>query len=587
MKEPTLSIAVFDRSNNSIPVRGGNIALAPSFSNRIDMGFDVCEFGVLGARLTNPIPAGYKVRLSERDKVVWEGMVEESVPMVDMNTGLVFYRIRANGFGQFWGKRLGTFSYGLYAIYLDYIIEEMLFPLANNEYSVDVSGINLLGRSVRPAGVIAATNAYINTLWDQYAQAGDSADRPVRWAIWESHPTGICQPLRWDFRAGPYYHWDNRRSAGGGGAFNFDIHGGLACLENQSNAVGGYAFQWYYQPLPADRIYRLRERFVVWNGSGLGDANVFAIHFSAVAPAANVVSNFIHVYHTTAAGAKTLYIRYWTGAAWVYWNQAGGVWQAGVAGYGVTANVPYIIEFESNSSQWTLILEDNAGNVLFTCTAVDWTSVGSYTLSHWVLYGDWSTLVNDNYTIINYLYGWWPLASKPTIHIWAKNRTAALTKSWFVPLSSVVIGENSRIDVSVNLNDVVNYVLALYGATYTAAASSATSIAAYGQRDYIVQAGSVDVAVAQNMRDTELADKAFPKSTLSNITLEGPVLLNGRTKRQPWEIRAGDWVHIPVIMAAGEYKEVHEVAYKDGRVQIGIDDIILNLSRLVSQARNS
>lgn len=583
---PVLHIAVFDRDNNSVPIRGGNIALAPSFSNKLDMGFDVCEFGVMGARLQNPIPVGYKVQLRERGETRWEGMVEESAPMVDTRTGLVFYRIRANGYGQFLAKRLGTYSYGLYNIYLDWMMEEILFSATAPELSVDVSGINLLGRNVRPAGTISGTNVYATEVWNQYSQAGDSSGNPVRWAIWESHKTGICQPIRWDWRAGPYYHWNNLRSAGGGGAFSFAVHGGLACIECQSNGVGGFAFVYHSTALPSDRIYRLRERFVIWSGSGLGDANVFALHMSNSAPASNVVSNFIHVYHTTAAGAKTLYIRYWDGAAWVYWNQAGGVWQAGVAGYVVTANVPYIMDFQSNNSQWVLHLEDNAGALLFSCTAVNWASVGSYTLPHWVLFGDWSTLVNDNYTCVNYLYGWWPLASKPTLHIWAQNRAAALTNTWIVPLSSVLLGEDSKIKVSVNLDNVVNYVMSLYGALYTSAATDADSAAAYGRRDHIIQAGAVDITLAEQMRDSKLADSADPKSTLSNIDLCGPILLNGRVKTMPWKVRAGDWVHVPVIMDAGTYHEVHEVAYRDGRTQLGLDAVILNLSRIVSQIRS-
>jgi len=126
-----------------------------------------------------------------------------------------------------------------------------------------------------------------------------------------------------------------------------------------------------------------------------------------------------------------------------------------------------------------------------------------------------------------------------------------------IPLSAI----SGSIGVTRTLENVSNYVTAKYGALYTAAAQDATSQAAYGRKDTLLQAGDVPLATAQAMRDRYLEYRRTVQDQLANIRLSSSPLTKAGAVFDMNRVRAGMRFVIPQLRL--QWDQIYWIASTD------------------------
>lgn len=131
--------------------------------------------------------------------------------------------------------------------------------------------------------------------------------------------------------------------------------------------------------------------------------------------------------------------------------------------------------------------------------------------------------------------------------------------------------------------DLVNYVVASYGSSYTAAAQDAASQALYRRRDAVVNAGSVGAGDAAAMRDVYLAAYKDPRHEAESfIATYGAVRDANGALIDPVVLRAGDRLRFADGPSAGVTIMLAGTEYQDGQMTCkpeGLDDVPLLLAR--------
>jgi len=126
-----------------------------------------------------------------------------------------------------------------------------------------------------------------------------------------------------------------------------------------------------------------------------------------------------------------------------------------------------------------------------------------------------------------------------------------------IPLSAI----SGSIGISRTLENVSNYVTAKYGPLYTAAAQDATSQTDFGIRDTLLQAGDVDLATAQAMRDRYLEYRRTVQDQLANIRLSSSPLTKAGAVFDMNRVRAGMRFVIPQLRL--QWDQIYWIASTD------------------------
>lgn len=169
-----------------------------------------------------------------------------------------------------------------------------------------------------------------------------------------------------------------------------------------------------------------------------------------------------------------------------------------------------------------------------------------------------------------------PIDTLPRAHLWARDLSTydylLYTRFLDEPLNEA---ETTR--------SLVNYVVASYGASYTAAAEDAASQAAYRRRDYLVSAGSVGASEAAAIRDVYLATyKDTRKEPGSFVAQYGAVRDVYGKLIDPVLLRAGDRLRLADGPSAGTVIMLLGTEYRDGKMTCkpeALDDMPLLLAK--------
>lgn len=133
------------------------------------------------------------------------------------------------------------------------------------------------------------------------------------------------------------------------------------------------------------------------------------------------------------------------------------------------------------------------------------------------------------------------------------------------------------------VRDLVNYVVASYGSSYTAAAQDTASQVLYRRRDGLINAGSVGASDAAAIRDVYLATYKNPRHEPDSFVVPfGAVRDANGILVDPIVLRAGDRLRFADGPSAGVTIMLLGTEYQDGRMTCkpeGLDDVPLLLAR--------
>lgn len=146
----------------------------------------------------------------------------------------------------------------------------------------------------------------------------------------------------------------------------------------------------------------------------------------------------------------------------------------------------------------------------------------------------------------------------PRAYLWARD-LSSYDYLLYTQLLEAPLGETE------STRDLVNYVVASYSSSYTAAAQDATSQTSYRRRDYLVAAGNVGAADAAAQRDVWLAQYKDPrKEPGSFVATYGAVRTAAGAIVEPVLLRAGDRLRLADGPSRGATIMLLSTEYRDG-----------------------
>ena len=474
-----VSVAIYDRSGALVRWRGGTVkgnVRRLRYSTTLPGGFTACTFE-LDQMTTRrwPVEAGYRCVVSLGQDVVWWGWVE------DITRGQRGSRegitVLALGPWQQINQRLITEAY--INVNSTYIVRDMLAqycPDISQDYSQLIN-----------SGVPLTFDWQYKSLAELVklaCAAGDTAGRPLLFAIWE--PPG------------------SRVSVSQAGTLNDDPE--LEALET-------------YWMKDSDLIYYVSSEYVSprysWRWTENATAGIRHKRRIPVAASTNYVVDY-----------------------WLYWTAFSGMAVSSrVDWYNASNNMissSYGATHTSNgtSTGWRAVsdvLTSPAGAVEAVLSIG--AAVGSGGGSARYLGVDDVRMYLSTTTLAP--------QTKPRAYLWARDLS-----SYDYAVRTTVMDE--PLTVTATTRDLANWVLANYGnGSYTSAVQNTTSQAAYRRRDVALNAGNVALVDAEAQRDAWLALHAVPGSAAGSLRLaRGSVMDALGLLVEPARVRAGNRLRV-------------------------------------------
>jgi hypothetical protein len=570
-------VYVYDRDGDQVlNAASGALTQARNVSWRtlVPGGYGDCTFEV-------PVPyrRGWDVREGQR-VAVYDGLKQLYAGRIETITRTRAWRkVTAFGYGININQRLFTGSFNAGTVYADEILRAMATQAAPcisvNHIGIQSPGVNLVP--------VSWTNEYIKNVIDQLSKLGDNQTPPRKWyfAVWGDE--GRFVPiLSSDWHGGAASNQPNDpqwtgKVAGAGTIAMTPTY--LRCNAPGVNSAAAMCVT--KSPLPSNKVWRIEHRF---RSTPSGWLAAILVKDSATQPVIDAAapSGGTGTFMIRQHGDGKLKICYQTSAgAYQWWN--GAAWQAGeihaVAG---AVNTFYIAILNSDSSGWWMQIQNAAGAVLTTTTGVSWANTAAVVNSLWLMFGDYAT---------NYMYNWldseyvnvYSPASKPVAEFWPRDLSDYDLQ---IPLCSIKGEEPEQTNT---LTETVNNVIASYGSpvAYTAAASDADSIDQYDQRDMILAAGNVSLALAEKARDMTLALRKDKGHRLGQFVVRGYVRDKAGARFPANRIRSGMRFILPELGSDVYMVGRTDYSVDTGEMGISIDGAPNTVEMLLAQMQRT
>ncbi len=578
-------IYIYDRSGNQILNAAGALSKARglSFQTQVPGGYGPCSFEVPLHFLRGwDVGLAHTLRVYDGLTDVYTGRIEDLTKYVDLPGRMVngWRRITAIGFHQNLAQRLATLSYPSGTTTASTVLFDVLgsvIPMV----SADANDIQDPGVNLVP---ISWTNQYATQILDDLLKYGDTETPPRSWlwAVW-GYMQREATLIYSDWSGGAAgnqpadVNWDGSIQPGTSGTITMSG----AQLRCNTVARGETAMIVSAAPLPTERRWHIEHKCLADLGTEWID--MLGLCQSAAQPTWNNERDWPQIF--VRQHNSSIRIAYQdSGGAWRWWEGASNSWKTVEAtGIGTTwpygwDNRSYIIVFHSDSSGWWIeVLYGADGSSLTKTTAVSWTDTINDGNPWWVLWGDFSNVWGYGY-IDSYYIRITQTSNKPVAKFWPRDLSDYDIQ---IPLRSI----RGQVAISDTLSKTRNNVLASYGASsVTAAASDAASIDRYDQRDYLVSAGNVSLAVAQKARDTDLERHSGPTHPLSPLTIVGDVRNKPGARYPLNQVKAGLRFIVPEL-GDTVYMISHTRYDADqGAMSINIDEAPETVDMLLAQA---
>lgn len=539
MKE---QVYILDRNGYQVPNTAGALAHIRNLSWRTQIpgGYADCDFEMPLHFLRGwDVRPGYTLAVYDGLQCLWYGRIEDHIRYAQIQEPLHngWRKIRAFGYGQTLKQRLYSRTFSSGTVYASDVIRDMLaqsLPLV----AADLTDIGNPGVNLQP---ISWTNTKCDVVMEQLLKYGDSSTPPGEWtwAVWGPEP-------RWAATMNSDWHEGVASNSPLDPAWTGKIAGsgtitmsGANLRINTGSTAANAAIIVTANALPSDKVYRVETK--TWHDFGLQYGLALGIANSSTQPTTGGGLNWptIFVRPHSAGEVKIAYAnnagsyQWWNGSAWV--GSESTAYNLG------GEKVWFIAVFASTGTGWFVQIQNSSGTVLTTTSAVNWSDTQNSSLSQWLVLGEYGTsfayLIED----IAYVRMYRP-TTLPIMQFWLKDLSDYDLQ---IPLSLI----RGNMELADTLADTVNNVIASYGSgpSYTTAASDATSIAAYDQRDDLVAAGNVAVGVANTARDTRLQAGKDVGRQLSPFTVRGAVRNKAGARYPLNRVRAGMRFIVPEI----------------------------------------
>lgn len=496
-----VTAAFFDATGETVRWRAGGGLAGLAYSSALPGGFAeaTVEIETRSARLSQ-VEVGQRLEIRAGSDVAWLGWVED---IQRRQAGaLEQVTLRALGPWQLFQQRLVSQAFD--DVISTYVLRDVM-RLTMPELSIDSSQLVNTGVPLTRTWTQALASEVARTV----VEAGNSADQPLLFAIWEpagarsqvmqsanllEDPEMEHQDTYWTKGSDIYFQWSQGEYVSARYALKMleGASGGAYQTERVAVTAGTtYVFD-YWVKWTAYSGMTSRGRFDWYNASNA----LISTTYSTTHTSDGSTTSWQHFVDTTTAPA---------GAVEVVVHVLGAVGTGG------------------GSARY-----QHVDDVRFYALA--------------------PSLVED---------------TKPRAHLWARD----LAGYDYVVDTRFVAGGVAATETT---RDLANQVTAKYGSLYTSAATDATSQGLYRQRDALVDAGDVALADAETVRDTYLARHATPGTEAGEIAIrdERAVRTAQGGRVSPALLRAGDRLLVTDGRLAGSVLLLEQVSYRNGEVRL-------------------
>lgn len=531
-----LDVAIYDASGDILlrDATGGRWGVKNlAYASLLPGGFATASF-----RLERPTArswpgrAGLKVVIRRGNNVVWWGWIEDLRRAI--RGGIEAIDVTALGPYQQVRQRLFSPAY-TGTMYGDAALAQELYAYCP-DISDDYTGLAQTTVNIAP---LTWTNRSVHELVSLVCGAGNSAGKPMLFAVWEPTGTG---------------------TSGYPAAINLN-----PSFEEEAFAGSGYPAHWselvftgdprwvwttasYNSPSHGAKVYRgtVAGTQVGWVATHPSN------RFDVVAGTTYVVDYWVYF---GAVASMSCYAR-------MNWYNAGG---------GTISQVALTVRNSTGSAFGARYVESTVAPALAVKCQLDLVfALPDSGSNSYLIFDDAYVYATGAQTEQD---------TRPKAWLWARDLSAA---DYYLYTAEL----DAALGADLTTRELANYVVAKYGSSYTAASQNAASQTDYRRRDAVVDAGSESGAtVAAAVRDTYLARHKDPADEPGSFRLVRPGAV--RTSRGavvwPEDLRAGDRLQIADGPLAGTVVLLKGVEYANGAVTCTPerpDDVPLLLARM-------